>query len=160
MTRPLLIRALALAIVVAIGVAAAFEAAVALQWVSVGTLPGERARYEGFVMAMGAIATLTGVGLSLVLATRRARATPAVAFGAVAAALMVAHYYTFDTYYLPTLIRYSESGSFSATWVYSVAVAGLLASPLSVVRPPIGLMLTSVVMLLCLFTVVLAGFGH
>ena len=72
---------------------------------------------------------------------------------------MVAHYYTFDTYYLPTLIRYSDSGSFSPAWVFAVAIAGALASLLAFVRPRFGFMATAVVIPLCLLTIAFAGLG-
>jgi hypothetical protein len=94
------------------------------------------------------------------LAARSRWSFPAALFAVAAAALMVAHYYTFDTYYLPTLTRYSESGSFSPAWVFSVAIAGVLASLLAFARPLFGFMATAVVIPLCLFTIVFAGFGH
>jgi hypothetical protein len=93
------------------------------------------------------------------LAARSRRSVPAALFAVAAAALMVAHYYAFD-YYLPTLTRYSESGSFSPAWVISVAIAGVLASLLAFARPLFGFMATAVVIPLCLFTIVFAGFGH
>jgi hypothetical protein len=153
-------RYIPLAILLLLTGAAAYEAAIALEWIPLGTDPGEGAQYEGFVMASAAIAMLAGVGVSLVLAARGRRRMPAAFFALAAAALTVAHYYTFDTYYLPTLTRYSDSGSFSPAWVFSVAVAGVLASLLAFVRPLFGLMATAVVIPLCLFTIVFAGFGH
>ena len=139
--------------------AAAYEAAVALGWIPVGSQPGDGARFEGFVLVSAAIAMVAAVVVSLILGARGRTSTPAALFAAAAAVLMVAHYYTFDTYYLPTLTRYSESGSFSATWVYAVAIAAGLASLLAAVRPRVGLMAASVVIPLCLFTSVFAGFG-
>jgi hypothetical protein len=140
--------------------AAAYEAAIALEWIPLGTDPGEGARYEGLVMALAAIAMLAGVIVSLVLAARLRRSVPASFFSLAAAALMVAHYYTFDTYYLPTLTRYSDSGSFSGAWVFSVAITGALVSLLAFVHPLFGFMATAVVIPLCLLTIVFAGFGH
>jgi hypothetical protein len=154
------VRRAALLIVLVLAGAGVYEAGVALEWIPLGTDPGEGARYEGFVMAAAAIAMVAGVVVSLMLAVRDRRAFPAALFAIAAAALMVAHYYTFDTYYLPTLTRYSESGSFSPAWVFSVAIAGVLASLLAFARPLFGFMATAVVILLCLFTLVFARFGH
>jgi hypothetical protein len=150
----------ALLIVLVLAGAAVYEAGIALEWIPLGTEPGEGARYEGFVMVAAAIALLAGVVVSLMLAARKRRTVPAAFFGVAAAALMVAHYYTFDTYYLPSLIRYSDTGSFSSAWVFSVAVAGALASLLAFARPFFGLIATAVVIPLCLITIVFAGFGH
>jgi hypothetical protein len=140
--------------------AAAYEAAVALEWIPLGTEPGEGAKYEGLVLASAAIAMLAGVVVSLLLAARRRRSFSAVFYALAAAALMVAHSYTFDPYYLPTLTRYSASGSFSPAWVFSLAIAGALASLLAFVRPLFGSMATAVVVPLCLFTILFSGFGH
>jgi hypothetical protein len=80
------------------------------------------------------------------------RTTPGVVLGAAAAALVVAHAYTFNTYDLPTLIRYTEQGAPSASWVAWVAGAGLLASLFCLVRPTIGFVMTACVLPVCLFT--------
>lgn len=103
--------------------AAAYEAGVALEWIPVGTEPGENARFEGLVMASALLALWAGIVISFVFAAQDRRSVPAAAFAVAATVLMVARYYTFDTYYLPDLTRYSESGSFSQTWVYTVAIA-------------------------------------
>jgi hypothetical protein len=83
-------------------------------------LPGESARFEGVVMVSAFIALLAGVVISLVLAAMDRRSVPAALFSVAAASLMVARYYTFDTYYL-SLKRYSDSGVLSSTWVFLVA---------------------------------------
>jgi hypothetical protein len=151
---------LELVVLVVILGAATYEAAVALEWIPVGTLPGESARFEGVVLTSALLALVVGIVISLILARTDRRSVPAALFAVAAAALMVARYYTFDTYDLPTLIRYSESEAFSPAWVFSVATAGVLASLLGLTKPRIGLVLTAVVMLLCTFTAVFFGFGH
>ena len=150
----------ALLVLLVVSGAAVYEAAVALEWISLGAEPGEGARFEGFVMAAAAIAMIASVVVSLMLARRKRRSLPASLFAVTVAVLMVAHYYTFDPYDLPSLIRYADSGNFSPGWVFSLALAGALASLLSLARPPFGLMATAVVIPLCLFTIVFAGFGH
>ncbi len=153
-------RRLELPILIVLVGAAIYEAAVALQWIPLGTVPGDGARFEGVVIASALAAMLAGIILSLVLAAQ-GRGSARVAFFAVAAAaLMVARFYTFDPYDLPTLIRYSETGSFSPAWVYSIVLAGLAASVLCLVRPRVGFVLAAPVLLLCAFTVSFFGFGH
>jgi hypothetical protein len=151
-------RVLELGVLLVLLGAAAYEAAVALEWIPVGTDPGENARFEGIVMASADLAILAGIVISLVLAARDRRAVPAALFPAAAAALMVARYYTFDTYYLPTLSRYSE-GSFSPTWVYGTALASVPAWFFSLAKPRVGFVLGASVMILCFFTMNLFGFG-
>jgi hypothetical protein len=148
---------LAAGVVFVIVIAAAYEAAVALQWLSVGQLPGEGGRYEGIFLAAGGLAMLTGFVVSLFLAVANRRTTPGVLLGASAVALVAAHAYTFDTYDLPTLIRYTESGTPSASWVAWVVGAGLLASLFCLVQPRIGFVLTACVSPVCLFTYVFTG---
>ena len=65
--------------------------------------------------------------------------------------------YTFDTYDLPSLVRYTEAGAPSAGWVAKVVLAGLLASLISVMFPKIGFLTTAGVLLICLFTYTFTG---
>jgi hypothetical protein len=138
--------------------AAAYEAAVALEWIPVGTEPGGSARFEGIVMASALLALLAGFVISCLLAALGRRNLLAALFPFAAAALMVARYYTFDTYYLPTLTRYSE-GSFSPTWVYGVALVSVPAFFFSLAKPRVGFVIGAAMMVLCFFTVSLYGFG-
>ena len=157
--RPALSRTdyVALGAAIAMAVAAVFETAVALQWIPVGDLPGEGARFEGFFLLAGWVAMLAGFVVSLVLAVANRRWTPGLALGAVAAALVAAHAYTFNSYYLPTLTRYTESDAPSAAWVAKVVLAGLFASLVSVMFPRIGFLTTAGVLLVCLFTYTFTG---
>jgi len=152
-------RFLEFAVLLVLLAAAAYEAAVALKWIPLGTQPGEDARFEGLVMASALLALLAGIAIALVRAARDRRSILAALFVVAAVALMVAHYYTFDTYYLPTLTRYSESGSFSPTWIYGVAVACVPAWFFSLAKPRVGFLIAAAVMILCLVTVSLVGIG-
>jgi hypothetical protein len=143
---------IALAAVVVMGIAAVYEAAVALEWIPVGTVSGEGARFEGVFMVAGGLAMLAGIITSLFLVRANRRSMPGVLFGAVAAALVAAHAYTFNTYVLPSLVRYTESGMPSATWVGWIVAAGLLSSLFSLLFPPIGFAVTSAVLAVCFFT--------
>jgi hypothetical protein len=147
----------ALVAVVVMAIVAVYEGAVALEWIPVGKVSGEGARGEGFFLAAGGLAMLTGFFLSIFLAVANRRRTPGVLQGAVASALVAAHAYTFNTYDLPSLIRYTESGAFSASWIAWVVAAGLLSSLFSLMFPVIGFVMTAAVMLVCLFTFVFTG---
>jgi hypothetical protein len=138
--------------------AAAFEAAIALTWIPIGTEPGEGARYEAFVMTSALVALVAGFVISLALAARDRRSVPAAFFPVAAAALMVARYYTFDTYYLPTMTRYSE-GEISATWVYGLSLAALAAAFAGFAKPRIGFPFAALVIFLCLLTASAVGIG-
>jgi hypothetical protein len=143
--------------VLVIALSAAYETAVALQWIPVGQLPGQGARYEGVFLAAGWLAILTGFFISLFLAAANRRLTPGVLLGVTAAALVAAHAYTFSTYDLPTLVRYTESGTSSASWVVWVVAGGVLASLLCLAQPRIGFVVTACVMPVCLFTFTFTG---
>jgi len=71
-------------------------------------------------------------------------------------AWVVAQYYTYDPYDLPTKLRYSETASISAAWIYGLFVAGVLLA--AVVRrwPRLGVLMLPFV-LLCGGTVVGEG---
>jgi hypothetical protein len=139
--------------------AAAYEAAIAFAWIPVGSEPGENARFEGLVMGLALLALGAGFVIALLLATLNRRSVRAALFPLAAAALMVARYYTFDTYYLPDLSRYSESDPFSSIWVYGVAIASVPACLLSLAKPRIGFAFGALVMFLCFFTAALFGIG-
>jgi hypothetical protein len=150
---------LELAVVLVLVGAAAYEAAIAFGWIPVGSQPGENARFEGLVMGLALLALGAGFVIALLLATLNRRSVRAALFPLAAAALMVARYYTFDTYYLPDLSRYSESGAFSSTWVYGVAIAGVPACLVSLAKPRIGFAFVAFVLFLCFFTASLFGTG-
>ena len=84
----------------------------------------------------------------------------AALLGVAAAALVIASFYAFDPYYLPTMRRYSDGGTFSPTWVYAVAGLGLLSTVLCLAKPPVGFVVNGPALLLCAFTVMLLGVGH
>lgn len=150
----------AIAVVVVMAIAASYEAAVALRWIPVGRLSGEGARFEGVFLFAGWVAMLAGFFIALFLAVANRRWTPGILLGAVAAGLVTAHAYTFDTYDLPTLVRYTEAGAPSATWVAWIVVAGLFSSLFSLMFPRIGFVLTSAVLAVCLFTFTFTGCCH
>ena len=88
------------------------------------------------------------------------RRWPATLVPVAAAAYMVAHYYAFDSYYLPSLRRFSESGGVSSIWVYGVVVAAVIVALAIRRRPSVAPILTPILLLVCAGTVVAEGFGH
>jgi hypothetical protein len=150
----------ALPLLIVIVVGTAYETAVALGWIPLGDVPGEGPRLHGIVRLASMLAMLTGAVLSWVLAAKGRITISASLLAVAGAAFAVAAYYTFDPYYLPTLRRYSDDDSFPAVWVYSIALAALVASLLCLMRSRFGLLLTGPVLLLCVFTSFFLGVGH
>ncbi len=148
------------AILAVLAAGAAYEAAVALGWISLGTQPGEGPPIEGLVLFAAVIAMFVGALVSFALSTDGRCSTFVALFGAAAGAFVVARFHGFDPYYLPTLRRYSDAGIFSPALVYTVASLGLLASLLCFARPRVGLVLSGAVLLVCLFTSMFLGIGH
>jgi len=160
--RPASGRPIVLAVLVVLTAAAAYEAAVAFGWLSVGPKPGEAPVGNGLVLGAALLALVAGAGLSAVYAShRRPRAD---ALGALiapaAAAFVVARFYSFDPYYAPTLRRMSDDGLVAASWVYTLAGLALLAAILTRTRPRTGLGLTVLVLLMSAFTALAEGGGH
>ena len=147
------------AVVVVLLAAAAYEAAVALEWITMGPQPGDDASGQGVVTIVAFLALLTGIVATLV-SRRILRRWPATLVPIAAAAYMVAQYYTFDSYYLPSRTRFSDTGSISSVWVYGVAVAALIVALAIRRRPSVAPVLTPILLLICGGTVVAQGFGH
>jgi len=139
---------------------AAYETAVALGWISLGTQPGEGPPFEGLVLVAALIAMLVGALVSFAVSTDGRCSTFVALFGVAAGAFVVARFHGFDPYYLPTLRRYSDEGIFSPGWVYTVAGLGFLASFLCFARPRAGLVLSGAALFVCAFTSTFLGTGH
>ena len=147
------------AVVVVLLATAAYEAAVALEWISMGSLPGQEASGQAVVTIAAFLALLTGIVATLV-SRRILRRWPATLVPIAAAAYMVAQYYTFDSYYLPSRTRFSDSGSVSSIWVYGVLGATVIVALAIRRRPSVAPVLTPILLLICAGTVVAEGFGH
>jgi hypothetical protein len=139
--------------------AAAYEAAVALEWISMGSHPGDNATGQAPVSIAAFLALLTGIVATLV-SRRILRRWPAALVPVAAATYMVAHYYAFDPYYLPTLRRFSDGGVVPAAWLYGVVAAALVATVAIRRRPSTAPVLTPLVLLVCAVTVLALGTGH
>jgi len=142
--------------------AAGYELALALRWISMGADPGEDARGQMVVTVGALVAVLLGIG-GTVFASGVALppgSLPAVLVPVSAASYATAHFYAFDSYYLPTLRRYSDGGSISPVWVYSVVVFALIVATLIRIHPRQGLAIAPLVLLACMVTVLAMGVGH
>jgi hypothetical protein len=151
---------LALPILAVIAVGAAYEAAIAFGWVPLGDAPGEGPRFGSIFYPAALLAMLVGAPLSWVLAAKGRASISASLLAAAAVVFMVAAYNGFDPYYLPSLRRYSDDGSFPPAWVYTIAAAGLAASLLCFLGRRFGLLLTGPVLLFSVFTSLFLGVGH
>ena len=142
--------------------AAAYEIAVGLEWISLGSNPGDDAPGQAVVTIAAFLALGVGIGLGIVGALQRGRVSrwPALLIPVAAVAYLISHYYAFDSYYLPTLRRFSDNGSIAARWVYGVAGLALVVAVLIAVTPRVGLALLPFVLLLCGIFVVGGGIGH
>src|SRR5918992_6199342 len=103
----------------------AYESLVALDVIELGSQPGEGPPGAGVVGILAAIALVASAGLSAALA--RADRVPALSalLAPAAGAFLVAHFYTYDPYYLPTLIRYAERDFVPPILVFALAAAAL-----------------------------------
>jgi hypothetical protein len=147
------------AVVVVLLAAAAYEAAVAFEWISMGSQPGQEAPGQAVVTIAAFLALLIGIVATLV-SRRILRRWPAAMVPVAAAAYMAAHYYAYDSYYLPSRRRFSDSGSVSSIWVYAVLVSAAIVALVIRRRPSVAPVLTPILLLICGGTVVAQGFGH
>ena len=137
-----------------------YEILVALGVIELGSLPGEGPAGAGVVRALAAVGLLTAALLSAALA--RADGAPALSalLAPAAGAFLVAHFYTYDPYYLPTLIRYAERDFVPPILVFALAAAALAAGLVTLRRRRIGLALSVPTILMCALAAFWAGIGH
>jgi hypothetical protein len=139
--------------------AAIYELAVALEWIPMGQEPGEDPPGQAAVTLLAFVALLVGFLASAYAALRGGSGRVASAVPLAAAAYLATHYYAFDSYYLPTLRRFTESGV-SATWIYAVVAAAVVVAALIFLRTRVGLALTPLLLLVCAVSVLGLGVGH
>jgi hypothetical protein len=147
------------AVVLVLFAAAAYEAAIALEWISMGSLSGQEAPGQAEVTIAAFLALLTGI-VATVVSRRILRRWPATLVPIAAAAYMVAHYYAFDSYYLPSRRRFSDGGAVPSIWLYGVVLAAVVAAFAIRRRPSTAPVLTPLVLLVCAVTVLVEGTGH
>lgn len=135
--------------------ASAYELALALGAGSLGPLPGDDVAGAGIVFVIGLLAMLT---CAVLAPSDASRPLPAALFAPAAAAFVVAFFYTYDPYYVPTLRRYSEGGA--AWYLAVVALIGVGNGVLTWLQPRIGRFATSGVLVFILFVAVFGRGGH
>jgi hypothetical protein len=138
-------------------VASAYEAAVALEWISLGGQPGDGPVGGGVVLALALLAMIVGAA---VLARRTPSSVWSALIAPAAAAFVVARFYTFDPYYLPTMRRISDNGLVTGALVYALVASAVLAGVATIVRPRIGGLASVIVLVLCALTALVEAGGH
>ena len=153
-------RRAALVIAAVLAAVTGYELAVALGALDQGSLPGEGAPGGEVVGIVAAIAFLVAAFLAVVFAGARRSPAAAALFAPLTGAFLVAHFYTFDPYYLPTLRRMSEGGMIPPVLVFLIAGAAIAAGLVTLLRPRAGLALSAPLILACGLTASFAGVGH
>ena len=136
-----------------------YETLVALQVIELGSQPGDGPPGEQAVALIAVCAMLVAAGLALVAALG-ARVPFVALLPPAAAAFLVARFYTFDPYYLPTLRRFSDDGMLPPALVYGMVALAIGAALLTRFNRRVGAALSVPVILACaLFAQVVVG-GH
>ena len=150
-----------LVVLAALAGATLYEVLVAVNVVHLGDLPGEGPPGGELVGLIAAGAVAASAVLAVILAPRGNESTPLAALLAPAtAAFMVAHFYTYDAYSAPTLIRHSERDFVPSSLVFTLAAFAAGVGLITVLRRRLGLVLTVPAVLLCGLTAWFTGFGH
>jgi hypothetical protein len=136
--------------------AAGYEAAVALGILHLGDAPGDGPPGEGIVLVTALAALLVAAVVAAVAPRRRL----VWLLGPAGVALVVARFYSYDPYYLPTLRRMSDGGAVSGLWIVFLCVAAATAAVIGRLRPRPGSFLTAAVIVLGFVTVAFEGAGH
>ena len=143
-------------------VAAAYETFVALRVLPMGKEPGQGPYGAGLVMLIALLALLVATITSYSYVSGLVAEWRAVVslVAPAAAVFVVARFYAFDPYYLPTLRRMSDGGLVTGWWIVAVVAVALLAGFFARVRPRIGALMTSIALLLSAVTAIGEGVGH
>jgi hypothetical protein len=154
-------RTLVLVVLAALAGTTVYQVLVAVDVIHPGDLPGEGPLGSEVVGLIAAAAVAASALLAVLLVPRGDRATAlAAALAPAAAALMVAHFYVYDAYSLPTLIRHSERDFVPSSVVYVLAAIAVAVGLVSLLRRRLGLVLTAPCVLACGLTAWFSGFGH
>jgi hypothetical protein len=138
-----------------------YQLLVALGVVELGSLPGEGppgAELMGFVAAIGLLAA--AVLSALLIATEGATPASAALLAPAAGGFLLARFYSFDPYYLPSLIRYSERDFVPPVVVFVLVGLSLAAGLITLQRRRAGLALSVPSILACAVTAWWSGVGH
>jgi hypothetical protein len=134
----------------------AFEAAVALGAIDIGTQPGEGPAGGGPVLVVALLALFLSGGL---LASGITSAISPL-LPPAAAAFVAVRFFTYDPYYAPTLRRMSDQGLVSPVWVAALAVGSIVVAVALRRSASAGRPLAVVLLVLAALTALVEGAGH
>jgi hypothetical protein len=149
---------LAASLIIVLSACAAYEAAIALEWIPIGNAPGEGATASGWALGVALLAMLAAAFGCV--ATFRAGSASFALVAPAAAAFMVARFYTFDPYYAPALRRASDGGLSPTWWIYVIAALAIAAAALRRVSTRGANSLACAVLLVCALTAFAMYGGH
>ena len=147
-------------VLTAILVATVYEVLVALRVIELGSLPGEGppgASIAGWLAAGGLLAAAL---LSAAFAWVGGGPALSAALAPAAGAFLLAYFHTFDPYYLPTLMRYSDRDFVQPALVYALVAAAFAAGLVTFLRRRPGLVLSVPAILACGLAAGWASIGH
>jgi hypothetical protein len=148
-----------------VSLAAAYEIAIALGLVDLGSVSGAEPTAHGQLLTAGVVALLAAGALfaGWAVAWGRAAAPGSVAAPLLcltAAAFMLGRFFSYDPYYLPTLRRMSDGGLLAGGLVLAVTVLSGVAALGTARRSRWGMAAAAAAMWLCAFCVWVAAGGH
>jgi hypothetical protein len=154
-------RTAVLVVLAALAGATLYEVLVAMNVIHLGDLPGDGPPGSELAGLIAGAAVAASIFLAAILARHGDHGTPLAALLApAAAAFMVAHFYTYDAYSRPTLIRHSERDFVPTSVVFANAAFAVGVGVIMVLRRRLGLVLTVPAVLLCGLTAWYSGLGH
>lgn len=153
-------RALVLAVVAVLVAASAYEAAVALGWLTLGPEPGQGPPAEGIVLFAALAAMLAGAVASSLGSGRDRTWAGARVLGPASAAFVLARFNSYDPYYAPSLRRFSEDGFVPDWWVFTLVGLAVVGALVAGARPGLGRLAGALVPLLSALTALAMGVGH
>lgn len=140
--------------------ATVYELLAALRVIELGSLPGDGAPAAGIVGRVAALALLGATVLCAVLATTRNAPALAALLAPSAGAFLLAYVHTFDPYYLPSRIRYSERDFVPPELEYALVATAVAVGLLTLLRRRAGLVLSAPTILACGLAAFWASIGH
>ena len=155
----LTVRLVALVTLGVLVIATIYEALVAVGVIGLGSQPGDGPPGERTVLLIAVGAMLVAAGLNVLTAVG-ARVPFVELLAPAAAVFLLARFYTFDPYYLPTLRRMSDQGMLPPGLVYGVAALAVGAASLTRAHRRVGAALSVPVVLVCALLAQVAAGGH